>query len=179
MEPKEPLATNALPDIHQKDKRDSATSHHPGQKYGGAASPQAFLVLVVDDSVDNVVVLSLALQGEGYRVVTASNGEEAVSVATLTQPNIILMDISMPLLDGLAATRQIRENEALRDVPVIAITAFSTDGFRRAAYDVGIAGYLVKPIDLQRLYELIRRLLAPKEPGTNAEGLPESSEFMK
>jgi len=160
MEPKEPLGTTALPDIHQRDK----SGKRAGDKYRATASSQAFLVLVVDDSLDNVVMLSLALQGEGYRVVTASNGQEAVSVANLTQPNIILMDISMPLLDGLAATRQIRENEALRDVPVIAITAFSTDGFRRAAYDVGIAGYLVKPIDFQRMYELIRRLLAPKEP---------------
>jgi len=175
MHPNEPLATNALPDVHQKEKGDAVPSLHAGEKHGGAASKQAFLVLVVDDSVDNVVVLSLALQGEGYRVVTASNGKEAVTVATLTQPNIILMDISMPLLDGLAATRQIRENEALRDVPVIAITAFSTDGFRRAAYDVGIAGYLVKPIDFQRLYELIRRLLAPKESGTPAN----SAEFGK
>ena len=172
MEPKEPLATSALPDIHRKDRADAATNQHAGE------SSQTFLVLVVDDSIDNVVVLSLGLQGEGYRVVTASNGQEAVSVATLTQPNIILMDISMPLLDGLAATRQIRENEALRDVPVIAITAFSTEGFRRAAYDVGIAGYLVKPIDFQRMYELIRRLLAPKEPGTNAAKTPpKSSEF--
>ena len=167
MEPKEPLGTTALPDIQQKDKGGRSA----GDKYG--ASPQTFLVLVVDDSLDNLVVLSLALQGEGYRVVTASNGQEAVSVATLTQPNIILMDISMPLLDGLAATRQIRENEALRDVPVIAITAFSTEGFRRAAYDVGIAGYLVKPIDFQRMYELIRRLLAPKEPGNS----PNSSQL--
>jgi CheY-like chemotaxis protein len=175
MEPKEPLATSALPDIHQKGKGDAATTRPGGDKYDATASSQAFLVLVVDDSIDNVVVLSLALQGEGYRVVTASNGKEAVSVAALTQPNIILMDISMPLLDGLAATRQIRENEALRDVPVIAITAFSTDGFRRAAYDVGIAGYLVKPIDFQRMYELIRRLLAPKEP----KNPPDSSELMK
>jgi CheY-like chemotaxis protein len=71
------------------------------------------------------------------------------------------MDISMPRLDGFAATRKIRENEKLRDVPVIAITAFSTEGFRRAAYDVGIQGYLVKPIDFQRMHELMRRLLAP------------------
>jgi len=174
MERKEPLGTTALPGIQQKDKG----GQRAGDKYGTTASSQAFLVLVVDDSLDNVVVLSLALQGEGYRVVTASNGQEAVSVANLTQPNIILMDISMPLLDGLAATRQIRENEALRDVPVIAITAFSTDGFRRAAYDVGIAGFFVKPIDFQRMYELIRRLLAPKEPGTNAaKSPPKSSEF--
>src|SRR5229473_2140682 len=110
---------------------------------------------------NNEVVISLNLQNEGYKVVTASNGEEAISVASLTRPHLILMDISMPRLDGLAATRKIRENEALRDVPVIAITSFSTEGFRRAAYDVGIQGYLVKPIDFQRMHELIRRLLAP------------------
>jgi CheY-like chemotaxis protein len=148
MQPKEPLATRALSDLDQKPQQTDS---------------KQFLVLVVDDFVDNLVALSLDLQGEGYRVLTATNGEEAVNVAVLTLPNIILMDISMPQLDGFAATRKIRENESLRDVPVVAITAFSTEGFRRAAYDVGIAGYLVKPINYQRLHELIRRLLAPKE----------------
>lgn len=120
------------------------------------------LVLVVDDIVDNVVMLSLDLQHQGYRVITASNGEEAVKVASLMKPNIILMDIGMPLLDGLGATAKIRENETLRTTPVVAITAFSTSGFRRAAYDVGFDGYLTKPIDFEQLHELIDRLL-PKE----------------
>lgn len=155
MERKEPLATSSLPDIRKK------TNTEVAGKYRGEPSAKSFLVLVVDDFIDNVVVISLDLQNEGYRVVTAANGEEAVSVASLTHPHIILMDISMPQLDGLAATRRIRENKALRDVPVIAITAFSTEGFRRAAYDVGIQGYLVKPINFQRMHELIRRLLAP------------------
>ncbi len=119
-----------------------------------------FLILVVDDSADNVAMLSLDLQQQGYRVVTATNGEEAVSVATFTRPDLILMDISMPELDGLAATRKIREQDALRDVPVIAITAFGTDGFRRAAYDVGVSGYLTKPIDFAKMHQLVRRLLA-------------------
>jgi CheY-like chemotaxis protein len=95
-----------------------------------------FLILVVDDSADNVAMLSLDLQQQGYRVVTATNGEEAVSVAIFTRPDLILMDISMPQLDGLAATTKIRAHDALREVPVIAVTAFGTDGFRRAAYDV-------------------------------------------
>lgn len=122
-------------------------------------SQRDFLILVVDDAVDNIVLLSLDLQQQGYRVVTASNGEEAVRVAALAGPDLILMDIGMPQLDGLGATRKIRENEALRAIPVIALTAFSTDGFRRAAYDVGFDGYLVKPIDFDRLHELIRGLL--------------------
>jgi len=160
MESKEPLATQALPDIDHKKQHNAQSAG--GQKAREAVAKQ-FLVLVVDDFADNLVALSLDLQGEGYKVVTATNGEEAVNIASLTLPNIILMDISMPQLDGLAATRKIREISALRDVPVVAITAFSTEGFRRAAYDVGIAGYLVKPINYQRLHELIRRLLAPKD----------------
>ena len=107
---------------------------------------------MVDDSADNVAMLSLDLQQQGYRVVTATNGEEAISVAFYTQPNLILMDISMPRLDGLGATRRIRENEVLRDVPVIAVTAFGTEGFQRAAYDVGVSGYLTKPIDFARIF---------------------------
>ncbi|HEX7998353.1 MAG TPA: response regulator [Pyrinomonadaceae bacterium] len=118
-----------------------------------------FLILVVDDVIDNSVLISLDLQAEGYRVITASNGEEAVRVASVTKPDIILMDIGMPGLDGLGATRKIRDNEALREVPIIAVTAFSTDGFRRAAYDAGFSGYLTKPLDFERLHKLIQGLL--------------------
>lgn len=125
----------------------------------GRISHKDFLLLVVDDMVDNLVLISLHLQQSGYRVVTASNGEEALRVAALSPPDLILMDISMPELDGLGATRRLRELPALREVPVIAVTAFNTDGFRRAAYDAGIDGYLTKPIDFDRLYELIRSLL--------------------
>ncbi|HMV50301.1 MAG TPA: response regulator [Blastocatellia bacterium] len=118
------------------------------------------LVLVVDDNVDNIALLSLDLRQEGYRVVTASDGEEAIRVASLMRPDVILMDIGMPLLDGLGATTKIREDEELRGIPIIAVTAFSTAGFRRAAYDVGFDGYLAKPIDFDQLHELIDRLLA-------------------
>ena len=120
---------------------------------------QDFLVLVVDDMVDNTIVISLDLQQEGYRVVTASDGEQAVNVASKTYPDIILMDIGMPELDGLGAARKIRETDALRTVPLIAITAFSTEGFQYAARDAGFDGYLTKPIDFERLHELMRKLL--------------------
>jgi CheY-like chemotaxis protein len=151
MEPKEPLATSSLVQNDRESDKNRKSSEE-----------KEFLLLVVDDSVDNVAVMSLNLQAEGYKVVTASNGEEAVTVARLTNPHLILMDISMPLLDGLAAARKIHEIEALQDVPIIAVTAFSTEGFQRAAYDVGVAGYLVKPIDFDRLHQLVRRLLRPR-----------------
>lgn len=123
------------------------------------------MILVVDDSADNVALISLALQQQGYRVVTANNGEDAVTVATNMQPNLILMDINLPTLDGLGATRRILDNESLRDVPVVAITAFGTEGFQRAAYDAGVSGYLTKPIDLDRMHQLIARLLSPTVSG--------------
>ena len=151
---KDPLATAGLPSI----KRDEISSEQR------PIEPK-FLILVVDDSADNVAMLSLDLQQQGYRVVTAANGEDAVAVATQTAPHLILMDINLPALDGLGATRRIREIEALRDVPVVAITAFGTEGFQRAAYDVGVSGYLTKPIDLDRMHQLIARLLSPGNSG--------------
>ena len=131
----------------------------------GQLTESKYLILVVDDSADNLAVISLFLQHQGYRVVTANNGEDAVNVAAQTLPNVILMDINLPGLDGVGATRKIRETEALREVPVIAITAFGTEGFQRAAYDVGVAGYLTKPIDLDRMHQLIARLLSPTGSG--------------
>jgi len=154
MELKDPFATSGLPTLNEEKLSRPAK---PGEA--------KFLILVVEDSPDNLAVISLALQQQGYRVVTANNGEDAVTVATNTLPNLILMDINLPTLDGLAATRRIRESEGLSEVPVVAITAFSTEGFQRAAYDAGISGYLTKPIDLDRMHQLIARLLSPTGSG--------------
>lgn len=160
MKQRDPLATSGLPGL----KKDENVSQGGAAEYGQPVEPK-FLILVVDDLADNVAFISLDLQQQGYRVVTASNGDDAVTVAIQTMPNLILMDINLPGLDGLGATRRIRENESLRDVPVIAITAFGTEGFQRAAYDVGVSGYLTKPIDLDRMNQLIARLLSPTGSG--------------
>ena len=117
-------------------------------------------VLVVDDMSDNLILISLSLQDFGYRVVTATNGADALNVAKLARPDLILMDIAMPQQDGLAATRRIREETELKDVPVVALTAFDTDGFRQAAFDAGFNGYLTKPIDFERLNKLMGMLLS-------------------
>ena len=152
---KDPLATSGLPTFKRNNVSKEA---QPGEP--------KFLILVVDDSADNLAVISLNLQHQGYRVVTAGNGEDAISVATQTQPNLILMDINLPELDGLAATRRIRENAGLHEVPVIAITAFGTEGFQRAAYDAGVSGYLTKPLDFDRMNQLVARLLSPGGSGS-------------
>ncbi|HYN84558.1 MAG TPA: response regulator [Pyrinomonadaceae bacterium] len=131
-------------------------------------------ILVVDDSQDNLVLISLAMQERGYRVVTATNGEEAVTTAKLARPDLILMDIAMPQLDGLEATRRIREAVGMEHVPVIALTAFDTGGFRRAAHDAGFNGYLTKPIDFERLHKLISMLLADADEDRHTTDLKRS-----
>ena len=158
MKDKDPLATSGLPPLPHESVDAESQDAEESSKSG------RFLILVVDDSADNVAVMSLNLQELGYRVVTATNGEEAIGVAEQTLPNLILMDISMPGLDGFAATRRIRENDNLRDVPVVAVTAFGTEGFQRAAYDVGVSGYLTKPVDFDRMHQLVARLLT--QPGS-------------
>jgi CheY-like chemotaxis protein len=152
-------ATPPPPDFGQISRPSPDTSPLPPSADTREFSAKDFLLMVVDDTPDNLILISLHLQQAGYRVITASNGEEAVRLAAASRPDLILMDIGMPTLDGLGATRQLRENPTLKDVRVIALTAFSTDGFRRAAYDAGIDGYLTKPVDFDRLTNLIRRLL--------------------
>ena len=120
----------------------------------------ATTVLVVDDLSDNLILISLALQDMGYRVLTAGNGQDALRVALLAHPDLILMDIAMPEMDGLGATRRIRDHTDLENVPIVAITAFDTPGFRQAAYDAGFDGYLTKPIDFDRLKALMNMLLS-------------------
>jgi CheY-like chemotaxis protein len=119
-------------------------------------------ILVAEDQNDNLVLVSLWLQTLGYLVLTAVDGGAAVEVAKIAKPDLILMDISMPVMDGLEATRAIRQTPEIRDLPVIFLTAFDTKEFRQRAGDAGGDGYLTKPFDFDRLSKLILNLL-PKE----------------
>jgi CheY-like chemotaxis protein len=119
-------------------------------------------ILVAEDENDNLVLVSLWLQNLGYRVLTAVNGEAAVEVARIAKPDLILMDIGMPVMDGLEATRAIRQNVETTALPIIFLTAFDTKEFRERAGEAGGDGYLTKPFDFDRLSNLILNLL-PKE----------------
>src|ERR1043165_7753290 len=116
-------------------------------------------IMVVDDQNDNLVLISLAVQEMGYRVVTAVNGEDAVSVALMAQPQLILMDIAMPKLDGIEATRIIRQDEKVGAVPIVILTAFETDDFRQGAAAAGANGSFTKPVDFDRLGSFINKLM--------------------
>lgn len=116
-------------------------------------------VLVVEDFEDNRFMMRRLLEMSGYSVVEAENGEEAVRRAAEERPDLILMDLSLPLLDGLSATRSIRQNTNSRDVPIIAVSAHDTADFHAQALAAGCNEYVTKPIDFDELETLLARLL--------------------
>jgi two-component system cell cycle response regulator DivK len=116
--------------------------------------------MVAEDFDDTRVMLRKMLETNGYEVVEAVNGQEAVDLVWKQCPDLILMDLNMPLLDGLAATEQIRQcKELCKDVTILAITAHDTHGMKEAALEAGCDGYLTKPIDLDRLQIIVDRIL--------------------
>ena len=118
-------------------------------------------VLVVEDEEDIRLLLRAVLESEGYEVVEATTGKEAVDTAIELVPRLILMDISLPLLDGLSATRQIKAQETLRDVPIIAVSAYHTA--RRRAVRAGCKDLIGKPVDIEELKTAVRRLAGPSK----------------
>jgi CheY-like chemotaxis protein len=116
-------------------------------------------VMVVEDFEDNRFMMRRLLEMSGYRVLEAINGEEAVELARREHPSLILMDLSLPLLDGLAATRRIRQLKELRNVPIVAVSAHDTADFHADALAAGCNDYVTKPIDFDQLEALLSRLL--------------------
>jgi two-component system cell cycle response regulator DivK len=116
-------------------------------------------VLIVEDSEDARYFMRLELEQLGYRIVEAENGEKAVEVAERERPDIILMDLSLPVMDGIAATEKIRSRDGFKTVPVIAVTAHQETDFRADAKAAGFDAYVTKPIDVRWLSELIEGLL--------------------
>lgn len=116
-------------------------------------------ILVVEDFEDNRFMMRRLLEMTGYSVIEAVNGEEAVRLAEDERPNIILMDLSLPMLDGLAATRRIRQHPDLQQVPIIAVSAHDTIDFHADALAAGCNDYVTKPVDFDQLEEVLSRLL--------------------
>jgi two-component system, cell cycle response regulator DivK len=116
-------------------------------------------ILLVEDTEDNRFMMRRLLEMSGYEVVEATNGEEAVRLAESARPQLILMDLSLPVIDGLAATRAIRKLDGLGKVPIVAVSAHDTADFQAEALDAGCDSYITKPIDFAELEKLIARLL--------------------
>ena len=128
-----------------------------GVKMKEQAEPQT--VLLVEDTEDNRFMMRRLLEMTGYRVIEAMNGEEAVKLAQAESPSLILMDLSLPVIDGLAATRLIRKLPDLELTPIIAVSAHDTSDFQSEAIEAGCDTYVTKPIDFNELELLIAKLL--------------------
>jgi len=117
-------------------------------------------ILVVDDNEDNREILVFRLQQLGFEVLIASNGKEAIETASQAKPDVILMDLRMPVMDGWEATRALRQTEWGKDLPVVAVTAHAMEEDRRRALNVGCNEFISKPVmDYSIIHEIIQRLL--------------------
>ena len=115
-------------------------------------------VLLVEDQLDFLAVHKLYLERHGFRVVTAEDGPSAILRAKEHQPNVILMDFSIPLLDGIGATAQLKRNPETRDIPVVLLTAHTYGSVGRRAREVGCASFISKPCEPRRVLEEVQKL---------------------
>jgi two-component system alkaline phosphatase synthesis response regulator PhoP len=117
-------------------------------------------ILLVEDFDDTRLMMKMWLEKRGYRVVEAETGEEAVTLAQQEAPDLIIMDVMMPGMNGLDATQRIRQYQALRRTPIVAVSAYGADEYRRLALDAGCNEYVSTPFEPVALAELIASLLA-------------------
>ncbi len=120
-------------------------------------------ILVVDDEVNITQILEFSMGAEGYEVITASNGEEAIDKARKEQPDLIILDIMMPRIDGYEACRILKANPLTKNIPVVLLTAKGRDVDKRLGYEVGATDYIVKPFSPNKLIERINELLSLKK----------------
>lgn len=116
-------------------------------------------LLIVEDNEMNRDMLSRRLQRRGYDILIATDGAEGLAATRERNPDLVLMDMSLPVVDGWEATRQLKSEEGTRDIPIIALTAHAMSGDRQRAVDAGCDDFDTKPIELSRLLEKIERCL--------------------
>src|SRR5215213_6151855 len=119
-------------------------------------------IMVVEDYDDTRALLKFGLEGMGYSVLEAANGQEAVDIASRERPDLILMDLDLPILDGIAATQCIRQQAELEKVPIVAVTAYPMSYTHVKAFAKGCDEYMAKPIDMAELARLVNRYLRPE-----------------
>jgi chemosensory pili system protein ChpA (sensor histidine kinase/response regulator) len=128
---------------------------------GNAKRPaKGWTVLVAEDDPDVRLMIGTMMEMRGYRVVEAADGPETLEVARVERPDIILMDLQLPRLNGFSVARFIRHEDALRKVPIIVVSAHDPARHRTLALAAGCNAFVTKPIDFDRLEELMRRLMA-------------------
>jgi len=117
-------------------------------------------ILVVDDEVNITQILEFSIGSEGYDVISASNGEEAIDKARREQPDLVILDVMMPRIDGYEACRILKANPLTKSIPVMLLTAKGRDIDKRLGFEVGATDYIVKPFSPSKLIDRINELLA-------------------
>ena len=128
-----------------------------------AARIESLTILIAEDNAADRLLLSTIVSRQGHRVLTAGNGLEAVALFETERPQLVLMDVMMPEMDGYEATVEIRKNPRWRKLPIIAVTAKAMKDDQERCLQAGANDYLAKPIDLDRLFSLIRVWLPKME----------------
>ena len=128
-------------------------------QFMGERDSKDLKVLLVEDVEDTRLFMRLELEQHGFIVLEAGDGMSAVKIAMQEVPDVILMDLTLPVMDGFAATKLIRKSQKLKDVPIIAVTAHQETDFRSGAKDSGFDAYVTKPIDFDWLSELMVGLI--------------------
>ena len=116
-------------------------------------------ILYVEDNEDNVYMLSRRLKRKGFEIVVAVDGEQGVEMAFSEKPDLILMDLSLPKMDGWTATKRIKSNNDLKSIPIIALSAHAMEEHKQRAIESGCNDYDTKPVDIERLLEKINKQL--------------------
>jgi CheY-like chemotaxis protein len=131
------------------------------------------LALVVDDVALNRTLLAELISIAGYRVIEAADGRQALEKIELFHPDLVFMDIEMPVMTGIAAVRELRKNSLYRSLPVIAVSALSSEAARRSAIEAGFSAYIIKPCSAKDLINVARQLSGGTDrdrPGDTGEG---------
>jgi len=116
-------------------------------------------ILVVEDNQDSRELVVKVLKNKGYRMIEAEDGEEAIQKALTERPNLILMDISIPKIDGYEVVKRLKSMEEFRDIPIVALTAHAMKGDREKFISIGFEGYISKPINIREFPEQVRNYL--------------------
>ena len=119
-------------------------------------------VLIVDDNQDSRELVVKVLKNKGYEMIEATDGEEAIEKAVGERPDLILLDISIPKLDGYEVTRRLKSREEFKETPIVALTAHAMKGDRAKALEVGCEGYISKPINIRELPDQVKSYLRGK-----------------
>ena len=124
------------------------------------ASPDPLRVLVVDDDPAIRLICTTWLRLDGYAVIEAADGQQALELAVAEKPAVVLLDLSMPVLDGLAVAKALREHERTRELPLVVLTAETDVRVAKHAYELGVVGFFTKPFDPAAVAGFVRDVIA-------------------